>query len=99
MIEARIYYVTGDGKKYLDLQRQYRTMNSKSFNDMKHGARMILDNYVFAELAYVRIYEDGIERGWFYMNRRGNLVIYSYHPGQMDAVMSICTVQRGGDIA
>ena len=29
----------------------------------------------------------------------GTMHMISYHPGQMDAVMSICTVRRGGDIA
>lgn len=96
MIEARIYYVTADGKKWWELQRQYRTMNGKSFKDMKRAAQMVLDNYVFCDQAYVGIYEDSMERGGFYMNRRGNLIIFSYHPGKMDAVMSICTVRRGG---
>lgn len=97
MIEARIYYFTKDGRKYWDLQRQYRTMNSKSFKDMKRGAQLVLDNHVFSEQAYVGIYEDSIERAGFHINRRGNLIIHTYHPGQMDAVMSICTVRRGGD--
>lgn len=30
------------------------------------------------------------------MNRSGVLTIITYHPGIMDAVMSICTVRRGG---
>ena len=98
MIEARIYYVTEDGKKWWELQRQYRTMNGKSFKDMKRAARMVLDNHVICDQAYVGIYEDFMERGGFYMCRSGTMVVFSYHPGKMDAVMSICSIHRGGDL-
>lgn len=32
------------------------------------------------------------------MNRDGWLTINTYHPGIMDAVMSICNIRRGGDL-
>ena len=71
-------------------------MTSRMFKIITEAMRFRLNSCKGCERVVASVYNGVMNPIMLAMDPEGTMHMISYHPGKMDAVMSICTVRRGG---
>lgn len=71
-------------------------MKSDIFKFITGEMRFIQEFWEGADRVVALVYSGVINTVTLTLDPEGTMHMISYHPGKMDAVMSICTVKRGG---
>lgn len=73
-------------------------MTRRIYKRITERMRFELETEPEADQVIALVYTGVVNTATLCMNRSGRLTIITYHPGIMNAVMSVMQIRRGGDI-
>ena len=96
------FYAARDGRAYSHpgcIMAWVNTpMTRRIYKMITEEMRFQMEETPEADQVIALVYTGVINTVTLSMNRAGRFTLITYHPGIMNAVMSICTIRRGGDL-
>ena len=97
------FYAARNGRSYdipdrITMKFDNTSMTRRIYKMIMEEIRFQMEVHPEAERVIAQVYTGGINTATLSMNRSGRLTLITFHPGIMDAVMSFCSIRRGGDL-
>ena len=96
------FYGGRNGRTYdipdrITIKLDNQLMTRRIYKMIMEEIRFQMDVNPEADKVFAQVYTGGINTVTLCLYRSGLIILITFHPGIMAAVMSICSIRRGGD--
>ena len=97
------FYAARNGRSYdipdrVTMKFDNTSMTRRIYKMILEEIRFQMEVHPEADKVIAQVYTGGINTATLYLDISGCLTLITFHPGIMNAVMSVMQIRRGGDL-